>query len=57
MQNNYVFRLSIVHPKELNLLKTRTTDGGLLGMQDTSESKRFELDYVHRPQHAAIVSG
>lgn len=57
MQEGFVFRVRIVYPREVSLLKATTTPDGKLCYRDTPESLALERDYLHLPKLTGALHG
>ncbi|XP_054288165.1 nucleolar protein 6-like [Macrosteles quadrilineatus] len=56
-KEGFVFRVRIVYPREVSLLKATTTPDGKLCYRDTPESLALERDYLHLPKLTGALHG
>ena len=56
LQNGYVFRLSVVHYREMVLYKETVTTG-MLKKDYESSAKMLDIEIVKRPLHTSLIHG
>lgn len=57
LQNGYVFRVILVYPREVTLLKTQTMDGGLIRTKNTEASTSLDKLINRRPTLCSFLNG
>ncbi|XP_075223571.1 nucleolar protein 6-like isoform X3 [Lycorma delicatula] len=56
-KDGYIFKLRVVYPREIALMKEIKTSEGLIAYRDTTESLKMEQHLLHLPKLTGTLHG